>query len=199
MRPTTVFLDRDGVLNQPAPEGDYIKSPDELEILDGAIEAVRLLNERGMLVLVVTNQRGIALGRMSALDMERVHAELRSRLGAGGARLDGIYNCPHDKDSCDCRKPDTGLFVSAQRDHPEIDFARSAVIGDSISDMTAAKRIGARGIFLGDEELGGVERASSLLEAAMLLVGHHDAAAARSRARARSSGVPTSSTGSGSE
>src|SRR2546430_1168781 len=70
---TTVFLDRDGVLNR-ALEGDYVKSPDELELLDGAVEGVRLLNEHGMLVLVVTNQRGIALGRMSALDLERVHA-----------------------------------------------------------------------------------------------------------------------------
>jgi D-glycero-D-manno-heptose 1,7-bisphosphate phosphatase len=194
---TTAFVDRDGVLNR-AIEGDYVKSPDELELLDGAVEGVRLLNEHGMLVLVVTNQRGIALGRMSALDLERVHAKLRSRLAAGGAWLDGIYHCPHEKDSCDCRKPRTGMFVRAQGDHPEIDFASSAVIGDSASDMAAAKRIGARGIFLGREELAGVERVPSLLEAARLLVGHHDPAAARARASARPSGVPTSRTGSGS-
>src|SRR5205823_2078263 len=115
------------------------------------LEGVRLLNESGVLVFVVTNQRGIALGRMSSLDLERVHAELRSRLAAGGARLDDIYHCPHAKDSCDCRKPETGMFMRAQRDHPEIDFARSAVIGDSITDMTAAERIGARGILLSSE------------------------------------------------
>jgi D-glycero-D-manno-heptose 1,7-bisphosphate phosphatase len=198
LRLTTIFLDRDGVLNRRAREGDYIKSPDELEMLDGAVEGVRLLNERGLLVVVVTNQRGIALGRMSALDLERVHAELRSQLAGGGARLDGIYHCPHDKGSCDCRKPLTGLFVHAQRDHSGIDFARSAVIGDSVTDMQAAERIGARGILVGGEELAGFEQAPSLLEAARLLVGAQDPPAARARASARPSGVPTSTTGSGS-
>jgi D-glycero-D-manno-heptose 1,7-bisphosphate phosphatase len=167
---TTVFLDRDGVLNRRAPEGDYVKSPDELEVLDGVVDGVRLLNERGLLVLVVTNQRGIALGRMSASDLERVHAKLRARLAAGGARLDAIYHCPHAENSCDCRKPLPGLFVRAQRDHPEIDFARSAVVGDSRIDMMAAARIGARGVLLGTDEIPGVEHAASLFEAANLLV-----------------------------
>jgi len=198
MRLTTVFLDRDGVLNRPAPEGDYIKSPDELEMLDGAVEAVRLLNEQGLLVLVVTNQRGIALGRMRPTDLERVHAALRSRLAAGGARLDGIYHCPHEKDSCECRKPLTGLFARAQRDHPEIAFARSAVIGDSATDMQAAERIGARSILISSEVLEGVENAASLLDAANLVVGGQGPPTARARASARSSGVPTSITGSGS-
>jgi D-glycero-D-manno-heptose 1,7-bisphosphate phosphatase len=194
----TAFLDRDGVLNRPAPEGDYVKSADELEMLDGAVEGVRLLNESGILVLVVTNQRGIALGRMSSLDLQRVHAELRSKLEAGGARLDDIYHCPHPKDSCDCRKPGTGMFARARRDHPQIDFARSVVIGDSITDMTVAKRIGARGILLSDEAFEGAERADSLLGAVKALVGDQELPAARSRASSNPSGVPTSTTGSGS-
>lgn len=179
MRPATVFLDRDGVLNRRAVEGDYIKAPNELHLLDGAVEGVRLLNEEGMLVVVVTNQRGIALGRLSTRDLEHIHAALRDRLAAGGARLDGIYHCPHEYGTCDCRKPDIGLFVQAQRDYPEIDFSRSAVIGDSPSDMTAAHRLGARGILvMGDDaprrpsnEPVSFEHATSLLEAARRLLG----------------------------
>ncbi len=110
-----------------------------------------MLNEHGILVVVVTNQRGIALGRLSTLDLERIHATLRNRLAAGGARLDGIYHCPHALGVCDCRKPAIGLFVQAQQDHAEIDFSRSAVIGDSLSDMAAAQRIGARGILVVDD------------------------------------------------
>lgn len=195
MEISTAFLDRDGVLNRRAAEGDYIKSPDELEMLDGAVDGVRLLNEHGILVLVVTNQRGIALGRMSGLDLERVHDSLRARLAAGHARVDGIYCCPHEADSCECRKPRIGLFVQAQRDHPQIDFARSAVIGDSASDMVAAERIGARGISVSSVTPPGCEGATSLLDAARLLVGDHGEAAARTRASSSPSGVPTSMTG----
>ena len=130
-----------------------------------------------MLVVVVTNQRGIALGRLSTLDLARIHSALRQRLAAGGARLDGIYHCPHPLGSCDCRKPDVGLFVKARQDHPEIDFGGSAVVGDSLSDMTAAQRIGARGILVVDvptrstAATASFERAGSLLEAARRLVG----------------------------
>lgn len=178
MHPATVFLDRDGVLNRRAPTGDYIKTPDELELLPGAVEGVRLLNEHGILVVVVTNQRGIALGRLSTIDLERIHASLRNRLAGGGARLDGIYHCPHALGVCDCRKPAIGLFVQAQQDHSEIDFGRSAVIGDSLSDMTAAGRIGARGILVVDDGAPGppgdepvsFEQAASLFEAARRLV-----------------------------
>lgn len=138
-----------------------------------------MLNQHGILVVVVTNQRGIALGRLSTLDLERIHAALRNRLAAGGARLDGIYHCPHPLGVCECRKPAIGLFVQAEQDHSEIDFADSAVIGDSLSDMTAAERIGARGILVvGDggplpssDEPVRFEHAASLLDAVQCLVG----------------------------
>lgn len=128
-------------------------------------------------MLVVTNQRGIALGRLNSHDLERIHATLREALAAGGARLDGIYHCPHALGQCDCRKPEVGLFVQAQQDHPRIDFSHSAVIGDSLSDMTAAQRLGARGVLVVDACTPlpsadcDFERVTSLLEAVVRLVG----------------------------
>lgn len=189
----TVFLDRDGVLNRAAAPGDYVRSVDELELLDGVPEAVRRFNDAGWLVVVVTNQRGVALGVMSEADLQSIHDELRRRLAAGGAHLDAIYYCPHAHGTCECRKPQIGMFVAARGDHPEIDFANSVVIGDSPSDMLAADGIGARAIWITTAPGGGdYERAASLPAASGLLVDGSDPA------RANPSGVPTSITGSGS-
>lgn len=198
MLPSAVFLDRDGVLNRKAPRGDYIKSPTELEMLPGAVEAVRLLNTQDVPVLVVTNQRGIALRRMDVGDLDRVHARLCQELAAGGARLDGVYYCPHDRDSCECRKPGTGLFQQAKRDYAGIEFTASVVIGDSLTDITAALRIGARAILLSQEEHPRCEHATSLLEAVNLVLGDQRGPEAPARARANPSGVPTSITGTDS-
>jgi D-glycero-D-manno-heptose 1,7-bisphosphate phosphatase len=160
----TAFLDRDGTINVKAPEGDYVKTVSELELLPGAAEGVRLLNDAGLRAIVVTNQRGIALGRMSAEDLEAIHERLREKLADAGTRIHAIYHCPHDEDSCDCRKPRTGMFEQARRDHPEIDFTRSVVIGDSWRDVEAGQALGARTILVGE---GG--DAPSLHEAALRL------------------------------
>src|SRR5688572_5544379 len=107
LRPVrAVFLDRDGVINRKQPEGEYVTCWEEFEILDGALEAIKLVNEAGLLAVVVTNQRGIALGRMSEDDLENIHRNLRDRLEAIGGHVDAFYHCPHDLNACDCRKPD---------------------------------------------------------------------------------------------
>jgi D-glycero-D-manno-heptose 1,7-bisphosphate phosphatase len=165
---TTVFLDRDGTINRKAPEGDYVKSPEELELLPGAAEAIAALGAAGLLLVVITNQRGIALGRMTEEDLERVHARLREELATAGARVDAIYHCPHGEDGCDCRKPRTGMFEDARRDNPRIDFARAVVIGDSWRDVEAGRAIGARTIGLGGVE--GADDAAADLGAAADLV-----------------------------
>ena len=100
-----VFLDRDGVLNRQPPEGRFVTCPEELELLPGVEDAVVALNRSGRKVIVVTNQRGIALGLYSHDDLAQIHAQLRERLAARGAHLDGIYICPHDEGQCNCRKP----------------------------------------------------------------------------------------------
>jgi D-glycero-D-manno-heptose 1,7-bisphosphate phosphatase len=140
------FLDRDGTINVKAPEGDYIKSPDELELLPGSAEAIRRLNEAGVWVGVVTNQRGIALGRMTESDLDAVHAALRGELARHGARIDAIYHCPHDHDACDCRKPRPGLLLRAQADVPGLEFEQAVLVGDAESDVEAGHRAGVRAL-----------------------------------------------------
>ncbi len=141
----TVFLDRDGLINVKAPEHDYIKTPLEFKLLERVSEAVRLLNDNGYLVIVVTNQRGIARGLMTAEDVDRIHLYMCEELSRHGAHLDGIYVCPHNNGECTCRKPDIGLFLKAAEDHL-IDKKASWMVGDSDSDVLAGKRFGIRTI-----------------------------------------------------
>lgn len=147
-RTWTVFLDRDGVLNRKAPEGDYVKRPEEFRWLDGAPEAVRLLNAHDVLVVVVTNQRGVARGLVTPQALEAIHAVMREDLAGIGARLDAVYVCPHEAGTCLCRKPDVGLFRRARDDFPAIAFERSFVVGDTAADMEAGGALGCRTVLI---------------------------------------------------
>jgi D-glycero-D-manno-heptose 1,7-bisphosphate phosphatase len=163
----TVFLDRDGVLNRKLPEGDYVGDWAQFEWLPGAVEAIARMNRAGMTVIVVTNQRGIALGRVTVEQLELIHGQMRSQLAQHGARLDAIYYCPHDKGECRCRKPDVGLFEQAMKDFPQIDADDSVVIGDSLSDIQAGKQLGMKTIFIlgePDRQKAGTEAAASLAD-----------------------------------
>ena len=148
---TAAFVDRDGTINADHPTGGWNYRWEEMAFLPRAKEAVRLLNDLGLRVFVVTNQRGVAIGEMTAADVEEVHRRMALELAGAGAHVDGFYYCPHDKDSCDCRKPDVGLFRQARRDVPEVDFARSVMVGNSDFDMEAGRRIGARCIFIEED------------------------------------------------
>jgi D-glycero-D-manno-heptose 1,7-bisphosphate phosphatase len=171
-----VFLDRDGTLNVKPPEGEYVERPEALELLPGAAEAVRMLNRAGRWTGVVTNQRGVALGRMSAEDLSAVHQRLRHLLHLGGGLVDGIYTCPHEIDSCTCRKPQPGLLLEARRENPALDFAHAAIVGDSLNDMQAGRALGVTTVLLCREGSGGsaAEEAdhvvSDLVGAARLLI-----------------------------
>lgn len=143
------FLDRDGTLNVKAPEGAYVERPDQLRLLPGAARAVRRLNDAGVPVIVVTNQRGIALGLMGEDDLAAVHVRLEDALAdAAGARLDEILHCPHAYDDCDCRKPRPGLLLEAVRRRPDIDLSGSAIVGDAPSDIEAGRRAGSATVLL---------------------------------------------------
>jgi D-glycero-D-manno-heptose 1,7-bisphosphate phosphatase len=146
----TAFLDRDGVLNV---DRGYVHRAEQLEWVNGAAEAVRLLNEAGFRVVVVTNQSGIARGLYDEDTLRRLHTHMQEMLAQQGARIDAFYYCPHHPNGsvrafaivCDCRKPKTGLLEQAARDRP-VDRTHSFFIGDTDSDMAAAATFGIRGI-----------------------------------------------------
>ena len=144
----TVFLDRDGALNEKMPEGRYVTRWDEFRLLPRVAEAIGRLKHAGIRVVVVSNQRGIALGLYAAADVDRIHAGLLGLLESQDAHLDAIYYCPHDKGQCDCRKPLPGLFQQAVRDFPDVRASASAIVGDSLSDMEFGKRLGMTSIFI---------------------------------------------------
>ncbi len=136
---STVFLDRDGVINVKAPEGEYVESWADFTFLPGAVDAVAALREAGLRVVVVTNQRGVARGRMTVDDVEDIHR----RMIEGGVAVDRVYYCPHEDGECDCRKPGTGMFEQAAREVPGVALGpAAAIVGDSESDMEAGRRLG---------------------------------------------------------
>jgi len=143
-----VFLDRDGVLNQKMPEDQYVIRWDNFHPLPGVAEAIRILNDAGVRVVVVSNQRGIALELYTSEDVTAIHNAFQQFLQAGGAHVDAFYFCPHDRGVCLCRKPLPGMFDQAVADFPAIDVQSSLMIGDSKSDIEFGKRLGMTTAFI---------------------------------------------------
>lgn len=145
-----VFLDRDGVLNE---DLGYVHRVEDLRLLSGVPEALIELRRRGYLLLVVTNQSGVARGHFGLDDVERFHAAVAAELARSGAGLDGFYVCPHLPDgavaryrqTCDCRKPAPGLVLRAASEHG-VDLTRSFLVGDKPDDIECAVRAGVTGI-----------------------------------------------------
>jgi heptosyltransferase-2 len=141
----TVFLDRDGTTNR---DTGYIKTPDELQIFPGAVEAVARLKQAGARVVMITNQSGVGRGLFSVETLGAIHARLRAVFEAGGAPFDGLYYCPHHPDDgCACRKPGTAMIERAVADLG-LDLSRAYVVGDQRRDIDLARRIGAKGILV---------------------------------------------------
>lgn len=140
---TAIFLDRDGTLNRKAPEGQYIRRPEDLELLPNAAAAVRRVNLSGMLAVLITNQRWLSEPTVHADAYYAVDARLRQSLAAHDAWLDACYVCPHAMNACGCRKPAPGMLLRAAEDL-KIDLCSSFVIGDSITDVQTGLAVGAR-------------------------------------------------------
>jgi D,D-heptose 1,7-bisphosphate phosphatase len=155
-----IFLDRDGTLNF---DYGWITSPAKIELLPGAGEAVRLINESGRLAVLVTNQPVIARGECTIEELGTIHQRLVDLLGEKGAHLDAIYYCPHHpkrgiagerpeyKIRCHCRKPAPGLLETAARDL-EIDVSRSWMVGDSERDLGAAAAFRIPGVLVASNQ-----------------------------------------------
>lgn len=147
-----IFLDRDGNINV---EKDYLHKVEDFEFEEGALEAIRSFSETEYLIVVVTNQSGIARGYYTEEDLMKLHEYLGKRVEEAGGRIDGYYYCPHHpekgigeyKKECDCRKPEPGMFLAAKKDF-DIDFENSIMVGDKMSDVEAGRRLGMRGILV---------------------------------------------------
>jgi D-glycero-D-manno-heptose 1,7-bisphosphate phosphatase len=147
-----VFLDRDGTLLE---EAGYLDRLERLVFFPYSVDAVRLLNDGGFAVVIVTNQAGIARGIFKESFVAEAHRHIADRLALGGACIDGFYYCPHHPDAviealrqdCDCRKPRPGMFTRAALELG-LDLAKSFVVGDRWHDLEAGQRVGARGILV---------------------------------------------------
>jgi len=149
-----VFLDRDGVIN--LKRDDYVKSMEEFVILKDVPKAIRLLNENNYLVIIITNQSVVNRGLLTDEELSRIHDFMKNELDKDGAHIDGIYYCPHRPDeNCSCRKPGIELVERAVKEY-SISTKSSWFIGDSETDMLAARKMGLQGIKTGEN--------SSLLE-----------------------------------
>ena len=138
-----IFFDRDGVLNE---EVGYLWEIEKFKWIDGAREAIKFCNERGLLAIVVTNQSGIARGLYTSREVDALHNFMQKSLAEFGAHIDGFYYCPHHPDfsgECDCRKPKPGLILRACEDF-KINPAQSILFGDSARDLEAAQAAGLR-------------------------------------------------------
>ncbi len=137
----TLFLDRDGVINEKR-ENDYVKNWDEFIFLDGALEAISKLSTLFGYIIIVTNQRGVGKGVMSELELESIHNRMTKAIFQSYGRIDKIYFCTDVFDSSENRKPNIGMANKARKDFPNIDFNKSIIVGDSISDMLFGEQLG---------------------------------------------------------
>lgn len=150
IRRPAAFLDRDGTM---IIERDFLGNPDEVEILPGVVEAIRLLNQWGYWVIGVSNQSGVVRGYFGTSDVDAVNERIIELLAAQKAYVNRIYYCPHHPEiaaarneaACDCRKPAPGMIQRALGDYP-IDLAGSFVVGDSIVDIGLARNVGIPGL-----------------------------------------------------
>jgi len=146
LRPAA-FLDRDGTIIH---DTGFVRDPDQVSLIAGSPEAIHRLNDAGWIVVVVTNQSGIARGLLTEQDYRAVAARLDELLAARNARIDGTWMCPHHPDvtgPCECRKPGLKHYLAAA-ERFGIDFTRSLFVGDRLSDIEPATALGGKGVLV---------------------------------------------------
>ncbi|NVM34393.1 MAG: D-glycero-beta-D-manno-heptose 1,7-bisphosphate 7-phosphatase [Candidatus Lokiarchaeota archaeon] len=129
-----IFLDRDGVINK---EVSYLSDPENFEFIEGSIEALKILKQKKFLLIIITNQAGIARGFFTEETLTAIHDKMNYILKKNNIQLDDIYYCPHHPKftgSCDCRKPNPGMILKAQFKH-NIDLTKSYMVGDTLNDI----------------------------------------------------------------
>ena len=145
-----VFLDRDGVINKE--RKDYVKSIEEFQILNNIPKSIKMLKEKGFLVIVITNQSAINRGLITIETLNEIHNYLQNFLKENNTSIDDFYFCPHRPDeNCKCRKPNPGMLIKAAQEH-NIDMNQSFMIGNSLTDIQAAQKSGCKGILLNQNQ-----------------------------------------------
>ena len=166
-----IFLDRDGTLTK---DVGFVRSPEQLELAEGAGDAIRKINNSGYLAILVTNQPVIARGDITFEELEEINRKLETLLGKDGAYLDAIYFCPHHTDkgfegerieykcNCECRKPKPGMILNAAKDF-NIDITKSFMIGDSKADIECGTNAGVSKSILVDENKNILDAVSEII------------------------------------
>ena len=145
-----IFLDRDGVINKE--RKDYVKSVEEFQIIDNIPKVIKILKEKGFVVIVITNQSAINRGLVTIETLNEIHNHLQKILKDNNTSIDDFYFCPHIPDeNCQCRKPNPGMLIKAVQDH-DIDMDQSFMIGNSLTDVQAAQKAGCKGILLNQNQ-----------------------------------------------
>ena len=146
----TLFLDRDGVINKKL-ENDYVKHWVEFEFIEGSIDALKYLAGIFGKIVVVTNQQGIGKRIYRIEDLELIHKNMLYEIAYHGGKIDKVYFSPHlHSENHPTRKPGIGMALNAKQDFPDIDFSKSIIVGDSMSDMEFGRNAGMKTIFISD-------------------------------------------------
>jgi D-glycero-alpha-D-manno-heptose 1-phosphate guanylyltransferase len=143
----TLFLDRDGVINVDK-EGSYIFNPDQFVFIEGAPGIFKKLTETFGRIVVVTNQRGVGRQLMTETDLAAIHKKMNSAIEGAGGKIDAVYYCTSTQNDDPERKPNPGMAIKAKTDFPAIDFSRSVMIGNNMSDMQFARNAGIYAVFV---------------------------------------------------
>lgn len=144
----TLFLDRDGVINE-RPPGDYVRRWEDFHFLPGVLEAMPLLAARFARIIIVTNQQGIGKGLMTEADLADIHQRMIAAIEEAGGRIDAIFHCPDLRSKPDhCRKPRPTMALRARQQFPDIDFSQSLMVGDTLSDMQFGYRLGMQTVLI---------------------------------------------------
>ena len=143
----TLFLDRDGVINLEK-KNDYVVSWEEFIFYEGVTEALQLLNPLFRTIVIVTNQKCIGKGLLTTEGLQHIHNQMLDKINAAGGRIDKIYFCPDLEDDSPNRKPNAGMAFQAKADFPHIDFSKSLMVGNKLSDMQFGKTAGINTVFM---------------------------------------------------
>ncbi len=151
VRKPCVFFDRDGIANESPGEGKYVEHWNQFKLLPEFIAALQVTLQHGYEAVIVTNQRGVARGRMRQEDVDEIHRNLRAALRGRGLHLRDIFVCTDESDASPRRKPNPGMLLEAAEQH-HLDLARSWMVGDQERDVEAGRRAGCRTVLVNDSD-----------------------------------------------